>query len=422
MRKLWLVLVIGALMTGATSAEASAGRLDPSFGNNGVVPIDLPLPAPWQTQYLNDMSASYDGSSYVLVDHSQCDTSGCLVAHALLRYTADGVLDPSFGGPGGFYELSEEPYNNAFLAVDSQGRPLLAEDFEGKIVIRRLTSAGTLDPTFGVGGVVTLDCACSGSRIVPGPAGTLTIVTRGEEREGRSFREVTLIRLLADGSVDSGFGNEGRTTLMLPGAEPLVDVVSSRKGAFYVAALGCCTWLGSYFVRVSARGQLDTRFDAAAHRSLLSLRKPKFNVKTMAVVARPRGKIDLLGYATGGKGFSLRLNPNGRIHRRYGRNGLQLLPHPVNSAALGSDGATMALTDGSTGVPGVMRILADGRPDPRFDWSPIPGGRGDRGLSVVPQAGRKVLVLDRGVHECRGSCVIDPKLIRFLEGPRPRRR
>jgi hypothetical protein len=120
----------------------------------------------------------------------------------------------------------------------------------------------------------------------------------------------------------------------------------------------------------------------------------------------------------------LRLNPSGHVHRRFGKNGLRVLPSPVASAALGSDGATVAVSDENlSGVDVLMRILASGRPDPAFGQGgkSIPGSNGDSGLSVVHQSGRKALVLDLGFHECRGYCPADPKLVRFLEGT-PKRR
>lgn len=145
-----------------------------------------------------------------------------------------------------------------------------------------------------------------------------------------------------------------------------------------------------------------------------------------AVLARPGGKIDLLGSGSfgGGTGFVIRLNPNGRLDRKFGKNGMRVLPFPVASAALGSEGATLAVSEeGVGGADTLMRILPNGRLDHTFgrEGERIPQSSGDFRLSVVHQSRRKALVLDLGLQECRGYCIVDPKLVRFLEG-KPKRR
>jgi uncharacterized delta-60 repeat protein len=435
--KLWLVSTVGVLavsaMIGAGVAEA---RLDPSFGGNGVVEVQPQLPAPWQDQYIRSMAATRGGDSFVFFERRYCaGQGGCLTGNNLLRYLDDGSLDSSFGGSGGSYELPREGEGIPTLAVDSRGRPLLAQASAGHVVVRRLTSSGAPDLSFGGDGAVAFDCSCEygQTQLLPGPGGMVTVslprLRRGELQGGgygRTGTIFTLVRLEADGSTDRRFGHGGSTTFGLRGVESPVSSATAVGGALYLGGgAGCCgSPVPGYVIRVSAKGRLDGRFTTASQRSLRSLERLNSLEDTVeAVLVRPGGKIDLLGSAGYEKGFLLRLNPNGHVNRKLG--GLRVLPFPVASAALGSDGATLAASDENLeGVDILMRILAGGRLDPRFgrEGARIPLSDGDSGLSVVSQTGRKAMVLDLGLKECRGFCLPEPKLVRFLEGPPPKRR
>jgi hypothetical protein len=197
---------------------------------------------------------------------------------------------------------------------------------------------------------------------------------------------------------------------------------TTQSGALYLGGSGCCgSQVHGYLVRVSAKGKLDDRFTRATRRSLGELgRLNTLEESVNGVVARSDGTIDVLGSGGYEKGFLLRLRPNGKPRSKFAKQGLRVLPFPVTSAALGSDGAIDAVSDENlTGEGILMRILRGGGLDPAFgpEGSPIPDSGGDFGISVVPQGGRKALVLDLGFQECRNECRTYPKLVRFLEGP-----
>lgn len=427
MRKLLLVSIVCLLAVGATAgAGVAQARLDRSFGQDGVVDVRPPLPAPWAYQFIHDLAGARDGSSFALFERQYCaGQAGCFSANVLFRYLADGSLDPAFGGPGGAYELPKEGVFVPTLAVDSRGRPLLAQASASSVVIRRLTSSGAPDPGFGANGAVALGCDCSrgATQLVPGPAGTLTVALPRNRATGTVLR---LVRLKADGSRDNSFGRDGSTTFGLRGASPFAASATTRGGALYLGGAGCCdSEIPGYVSRVSASGRFDVRFTAASQRSLGPLRRLRaLELSVNAVIVRPGGKIDVLGSAGYENGFIVRLNPSGRVNREFGRNGLRILPMPVASAGLGSEGATLAVSDDNLrGIGVLMRILPSGRLDPAFghEGEPVPTSAGVSGLAVVPQSGRRALVLVNGLKECRGYCPAQPKLVRFLEGA-PRRR
>lgn len=437
MRRLPLILTVCIFALGPMAGLARANaRLDRSYGQNGYVAVQPPLSAPWRNQYVRDLAAAHDGDSFALFERQRCAGSeGCFSSNNLFRYLADGSLDPDFGGPAGSYELPSEGESIPVLTVDSQGRPLIVRVSVDHAVIRRLTSSGTPDSTFGAEGVVALQCSCDSeeTQIVPGRRGAMTVVFgRGRDGQspngyGRTGTIVTAVRLEPDGSEDTRFGAGGSSTFGLRSAAPPVAATTSKAGALYLAGAGCCGFdVPGYVVRLSARGKLDRRFTVATRRSLQALRQlGSLQESINAVLVRPRGNIDLLGAAGYETGFVLRLNRRGHRRRKFGRNGLRVLPVPVSAAALGSHGSTLAVSDeAANGADLLMRILKGGRLDRTFGspGASIAGSIGDFGLSVVHQVGGRALVLDRGVKECRSYCPADPKLVRFREGSAPKQR
>jgi hypothetical protein len=136
------------------------------------------------------------------------------------------------------------------------------------------------------------------------------------------------------------------------------------------------------------------------------------------VLVRPKGTIDLLGRTADGKrGFEMRLKPDGRLQRSFGRGGILTSGLPVNAAALDSDGAIFTLNTEGEGIRHLSRLLPDGRQDPQFGLETLTESRGDYGLSLVPLEAGGVLVLDVGQRECPESCLDDPKLIRYRPVP-----
>jgi hypothetical protein len=423
-RKLLVSLVCMLTIGAALDAGAAQARLDRSFGQNGVVEVRPPLPAPWRDQYIRRLAAARDGSSFALFERQYCaGQAGCVRVNSLFRYLPDGSLDPAFGGLGGSYELPPEGEGIPALAVDSRGRPLLAQAGGGRVVIRRLTPSGTPDPSFGSNGAAAYGCQCDygAAQLIPGPAGTVTVVLPHPQMTGTAF---TLLRLKTNGSLNARFGDAGSAAFGLRGADTFVGAATAIGGAIYLSGGSCCgPGIPGYVSRVSASGKFDRRFTAAAQQSLLALQRiATLEVSVDAVIVRPGGKIDLLGSAGYEKGFVMRLKPNGKPNRKFGKNGLRLLPVAVVSAALDSHGTTLAIGNENLGGDYVlMRILPGGRLDLVSGriGERIPGNGG--GVSVVPQSGRKALVLNLGLMECRGACPAEPRLVRFLVGPAKRR-
>ena len=109
------------------------GSLDASFGSGGLVVEDLS-----SFDYFFDLALLGDGTIVA---------SGYLMGGSkLLRYLADGTLDPSFA-TGGIADLPVSGYPTS-LIVESTGDFVVAIEMAGAVAITRLTSEGIVDTSF----------------------------------------------------------------------------------------------------------------------------------------------------------------------------------------------------------------------------------------------------------------------------------
>ena len=96
----------------------------------------------------------------------------------MARFSAAGVLDPSFG-TGGFATASfgaDGPATAYSVAIDSEGSIVVAGKANGEFAVARFTNSGLLDPTFNPGGADDSAFSNGGQRTIPA-AGTGTAVT-----------------------------------------------------------------------------------------------------------------------------------------------------------------------------------------------------------------------------------------------------
>jgi len=92
----------------------------------------------------------------------------------VVRYTVNGTLDPTFGS-GGISQFLPGP--DVFIGhVTQQANGKFVVDFSGSNSLARLTSVGTLDPTFGSGGTAPITAAAP---LGSGPVSPLNIKASG---------------------------------------------------------------------------------------------------------------------------------------------------------------------------------------------------------------------------------------------------
>jgi len=247
----------------ALARYTADGRLDSSFGVNGIVTTDFNS---------NDAainSITLQGDKIVVAGYTGDDIFDN-TDFALARYTADGKLDASFGKNGKVItDLKTGIYDNEDRAssIALQGNKLLVggstrndENYTTDFALIRYTADGRLDASFGESGIARTDfgdfsndhassIALQGDKILmAGSAGY--------------YGDFALARYTADGKLDASFGNQGKV---------ITDLGSYTEEAKSIALQGDKIVLGGYsdkdytyrnfaFARYTADGKLDATF------------------------------------------------------------------------------------------------------------------------------------------------------------------
>ncbi|MBZ3905939.1 DUF11 domain-containing protein [Streptomyces griseiscabiei] len=152
----------------------------------------------------------------------------------VLRYTADGTLDPSFGGDGmertdfGAYESVEG------IAVQPDGRVVAAGGSSGRFALARYRTDGTLDPAFDGDGRV-LTPGGGGAADVALQPGDGRIVVAGSNGPGGDF---AVLRYNPGGGQDTGFGTGGVATADFGGGDAAQGVALQPDGRIVAAGWG----------------------------------------------------------------------------------------------------------------------------------------------------------------------------------------
>src|SRR6266853_3860859 len=201
-------------------AAAAAGDLDPTFGTAGMVTTDINR----STDIAQGVAVQADGKLVVVGQtYKHNDFSG--EDFVVTRYNTDGTLDNSFGSGGrvrtDFPGLAAVPSS---VVIQPDGKIVVAGGafpnftFLGDFEIVRYNSNGSLDTSFGAGGIVTTSFPGQGSyafalalqsdgKIIA--AGTDFVNFSSEDNSDTDFG---LERYNPDGTPDASFGNGGQVT------------------------------------------------------------------------------------------------------------------------------------------------------------------------------------------------------------------
>jgi len=189
------------------------GSLDTSFGAGGKVTTHFG----YSRDYAYTVAIQADGK---IVAAGYSDQGTTTYDFALARYNSDGSLDTSFGAGGKVTTPFGYSHDYAYaVAIEADGRILAAGySFRGgtngyDFALARYKSDGSLDSTFGSGGLVTTDF---GSYHDTAYAIALQadgrILAAGHSNQGTTLNDFALARYNSDGSLDVTFGSGGRVT------------------------------------------------------------------------------------------------------------------------------------------------------------------------------------------------------------------
>jgi uncharacterized delta-60 repeat protein len=218
----------------------SSGAPKPSFGTNGFLVVEFPGDP---NSRGNAIAVQTDGK-VIVAGHAGGQA-------ALVRFDADGALDPSFGTGGRVLWACPGVCAVHGVTVQPDGRIVALATNSGDFVARFLPD-GTFDPSFGTAGVATLPpswdlwptaIAVRDERIfVAGIVGTLPAT------------DFAAARLLADGTPDTAFGGDGLATF------PLADTQSFPAGSLVAQEGGAVVLAGGSYSDTASTSRLAVRF------------------------------------------------------------------------------------------------------------------------------------------------------------------
>src|SRR5437867_3072786 len=251
-------------------AQAAGGDLDPTFGTGGQVTTDFSR----STDIANAVALQPDGKLVVVGQtYKHNDYTG--EDFAVARYNTDGTLDSTVGTRGkvrtDFPGLAAVPSS---VVIQSDGKIVVAGGafplftFLGDFKVVRYNPNGSLDTSFGDGGIVTTTfpegsyafalALQSDGKIIA--AGTVFVDFNPGDMSDTDF---ALARYNPDGSLDTTFGNGGTVTTDFFGTEDDVfSVLIQLDGK--IVAVGSANDPAKFYdfapVRYLTNGTIDTTF------------------------------------------------------------------------------------------------------------------------------------------------------------------
>lgn len=302
---------------GAGKAKtAPGGELDTTFGVGGKVTVAFPAE-----------NAGSAGPKYTLpfeftpghLEMASAPGGKVVIAGAtkVVRYLANGKPDPTFGS-GGVISVPRPPgalFVLAGVAVDSQGRVVLAglsrplpsnstpDPVLSKATVMRFNADGSLDQSFGSGGMVVSDFGFSPPKASGGPytgasvglrdvaidSANRPVLTGGYVTELEGERESVksagfVVRLTESGALDPSFGEGGiRKIETFAGFSQLL-----ARPTGWLALGQPSSGPRNVLTGLDENGNLDSSFGSFGFRTLSAYGEP-------AVAVAPSGKIVLLG-------------------------------------------------------------------------------------------------------------------------------
>jgi uncharacterized delta-60 repeat protein len=384
-----VAVMYGSFFGAGLTTLAADGDLDPAFGSGGVVMTDFnnSTDIAHAVAFQPDGKLVVAGTTYMSNDFSGED-------FAIARYNADGSLDASFGNNGRV--TTDFPGLAAVISavvIQPDGKIVVAGGafplftFLGDFKVARYNPDGSLDGSFGSGGIVTTILPGDGSyafalalqsdgKIIA--AGTDFVDFNPGDMSNTDF---ALARYNPDGSLDATFGTGGTTTTDFLGAEDDVHSILIQPDG-KIVAVGSANGVSDYYnfavARYLANGTLDMTFGAGG-KVRTDFGNNDLDI-AYAAVLQPDGKIVAAGTTVFNLGVSqdfalVRYNSNGTVDTTFDADGRVLIDfgsfaQTAYAALIQSDGKIITVgypnTESNDSDFLLARCNPDGSLDPSF--------------------------------------------------------
>jgi uncharacterized delta-60 repeat protein len=224
---------------------------------------------------------------------------------ALIRYNTDGSLDNTFGNGGivttDFGGGSQSWDIARSLVIQPDGRIIVAGVINGlRYALARYNSNGSLDQSFGGGGVYilsfTLDAGAWAIALQPDGK----IVTAGSTYAGPSGGDIVVVRQLPDGSLDTTFGTGGKVITTVGAWDDVAHSLAIQSDGKIVVAGSSANGINNStnddfaVARYNSDGSLDSSFGGTG--IVKTALSPLIDVANNVNI-QPDGKIIVTGSA-----------------------------------------------------------------------------------------------------------------------------
>ena len=328
--------------------HAASGDLDVTFGNGGIVFTDTTGVPGVQTDLDGAQATAIQSDGKIVAAGYARDAAG-VRQYTVVRYDANGTLDPYFGN-GGIARVSVDGYAYS-VAIQPDGKIVVA-GYSGTaysvFTAVRFTTDGQLDPAFANNGIATVDFGNNGALAwTVAVQSDLKIVLAGE-KYGPGYQSA-LARLNENGSLDTSFGTGGKKTVAVAksGGESIRALAIQGDGKIVTGG-----WGNSDFalMRFLPNGQLDTTFGSSG--KMLTDFLSNSSDQCFDVAIDSLGRIIAAGRVT--KSVSKSSSNQYFAVARYSTNG-------TLDTSFGTNGKTTTSFGGGTNLAKAVALQADNK-------------------------------------------------------------
>lgn len=373
---------------GSLAPCGAAGGLDASFGTGGIVTTGVGPNS--SLDIIQALAIQADGKIVAAGSgYTNDDPTNSGRDFAVVRYNADGSLDSAFGVGGKVMtDIGTSTSDGAFVvAVQPDGKIVAAGfTFSGgavDVAIVRYNSNGSLDSTFGSAGKIVKDFAGAHDEVeslVIQPDGKIVVLV---DRSIVGSGLIGMARYNADGSLDPSFGSGGILVTDWPGANSrAASMAIQSDGKFVLAGFHATQVVDSAIARLNSDGSTDTSFGTDGF-TVLDLGSTD---QIRAVAVQPDGKIVTGGTSYVGPNVAFtvaRFTTGGTLDTSFGSAGKQVTrvgndDDILRSLAIQADGRIVAAGSSANPVPvgnnrdfAAVRYNVDGSLDTTFNGTGI---------------------------------------------------
>ena len=372
-----IIVVVVAIVMFASTAYASDGDLDTTWGGDGVVV------STHATESAANAIANYPGDRVLVVGWVTDSTASRILVN---RFLADGSADTSCNGTGEFIDTVNDAVASDVVVL-SDGSFVIAGTIQinnkGALFVAKFTNTCNFDATFGNNGVATYlagDGTSARALILQSDGKIIVVGDEYPTVSDSNDQRILVARFSAAGIIDNSFGINGRfiSTANQKGQAQDVVIDSSGRIVFVGSIVGTVAPDAAIVGRLTNTGSLDASFATQGYLIDEFNGDPQLN----AVALRPNGNLVAVG-TYGGPFPSTQQSPiivcltqTGAFDSDCGVNGWAYIP-TANSDVYADDVFVTSdnkiflsgmIDDGSI-RPIVMRLNHNGTPDNSFATS-----------------------------------------------------